>query len=736
MDCSACDLPNQSASSVTHCQLAGPLVFKDTGVSNLGTRQIPLLHLVYEICTQQYGPEAREGRKTWLAQKYSEKTHKALARPKYQVSVANAKQEVHHLIGMLLAQRAHFLPIWAQLSRAGQMEVAGAIASLLKGGALTTDLLSRGQAEMFKGSAHLAMEGAAADLKRGLERAGARIEKLGQEINVTLSRLEKAVQALGEFEEMLQKCDTEIDSVAEQGRTMENEQDRIRQFIPDAFNTERTLYGELAIEFLIDSSENGDKWEADARAAIARFRQLDVLKAELGLRLSSLRQERQFVAERHDNILKLVRPIESLYDSLEQAWLDFLMMQFEWSGMSAFAAHTRNDAQRTLQAAALDNDYALQPGNYMDPKECEQLTNVLKAHGAAREMFLFMDPRLKYQNSSKVACRIRKFLGAPQALEAFQALDDANLIQPGPYAKLGVFVINALTPGSYDQRHRVLVQRELEMIVQGMAEHGMDPTISCHSCGSTHASGKPPTNAATDWIRDHNPPTALYRLGRTVYHDKLGLPDYTGNGTANGQILLPQCRECSKRQGAITAKAVGILELLPPWQLTSTTFDLSRHLKDTLEADDPQDWVDFQRLVCNPKAGWRTPNDLSGALTAFNLDNLVVRGGAGSFTGIDEAMLKNLGVAVGCHTCTDVPVQNNPYRNISWIADHQPPTALVARGLMELPQIVYPHCWDCSETQAQMVAKLCRLFEQCFGKEHKKEWVAFIKDQAWSNLLV
>jgi hypothetical protein len=320
-------------------------------------------------------------------------------------------------------------------------------------------------------------------------------------------------------------------------------------------------------------------------------------------------------------------------------------------------------------------------------------------------------------------------------LECFQSLSDTNLIQPGPHAKLGVFVINALTPGSYDQRHRVMVQHELEMMVKGMQEHGMDPTICCHSCGTTTPSGKAPQDAATDWIRDHNPPTALYALGRDVYHGKLGLPDYDGGGKVHGQILLPQCRECSKRQGAITAKVVAILEAIPLVTLQSSSFDALARIRTELESDDPQDWQDYLRLVCHPMAAWDNPAALSRPASTLARQALVVTGGAGSFTGIDEDLLKLLGMQLGCHTCTDTPIQNNPYRNISWIADHQPPTALVARGLMELPQVVYPHCWDCSEAQSQRVARLCRLFEQCFGKTFKLQWLKLIKDGAWSDMV-
>jgi len=737
IDCSPCDLPNQPVSAMQPCQQSGPNVYVDPSVSNLGTKQIPLLHLVYEICTQSYGPHAREGRKTWLAVKYSKTTGQPLTPPKYEKSIEGATQEVHHMIGMVLAQRAHFLPIWAQLSREHQLEVATAIASLLKGEPLSTDRLSPIQMNMFKGSAHLALQGAAQELAHERDVLAARILKLGEEIATMQSRLKGVDGALQQIDTARAEIESHMSALTYHLRQMQQEQALIRSQNQPLFDENGALYNETLRAFQIDTANLSAEQEQAVYNAVARYQELDTAKANEIQRITPQMQElekaRQPWLSQRGVIEQAIQNGELLYDRLEEALLNFLLTQLEAQGMSEFALQTQKEAQPTLQKEALQFDYALQPGNYVDQEECKQLAAILQNSGVARQIFLFLDPRLKYSNESKVTCRLRKLLAAPEFLKAFQDLDGCNLIQPGPFAKLGAFIINALVPGSYDERHRVLAREDIGKIQQAMVEHGMDPTIRCHSCGTTEPSGQAPVNAATDWIRDHNPPTAFYKLGAAVY-GRLGLPDYAGNGRLNGQILLPQCRECSKRQGAITGKVIGLIEALAPNQAANPLFDLAHYIQNSLTADDPADWVDFLRLVCNPKGGWSAPQDLSMAVSGFDLTRLVVTGDAGSFVGIDDQLLKQVGVAVGCHTCTDVAIQNDPYRNILWIADHQPPTALVARGLMELPQVVYPHCWNCSETQSKMIATLCRLFERCFGKEFKKQWVQLIKDQAWKAM--
>jgi hypothetical protein len=726
IDCSPCDLPNQPLSVLPSCQQSGPTVFHPATVSNAGEKQIPLLHLVYEICTGFYNPQAREGRKTWLPVKYSKTTGDALLPPKYAVDQNGARREAHHLIGMVLAQRAHFLPIWAQMARAHQMEIAASIAALIKGEPLQSVVLTPLQAEMLKGSAPLPLQNAADELARGLEIARQRCIAIAHDIAVAASRREKANQRIDELDSGLTEIahhaslisNTHSETVAHQN--LVRTQMDAHFFEPDGSLTTN----QNVVQFLCDlNTAQGD--------LLNTFLSLGQTREILEHSHQGLMQVGQQLLAERNSIDNAIRNSESRYDDLEQALLDFTLLQLEHNNVSAFAVDTQKEARPTVQREALSNDYALQPANYVDPQLAIQLQSILQSSMTAVCMFLFMHPLLKYSGDSKLACRIRKYLASAEAQQSFQALDDQNLIQPGPFAKLGVFVINALSPGSYDQRHRDLIQTEIAAIVQGMQEHGMNPEITCHSCGTNRVSGVSAQDEASNWIRDHNPPTALYNLGSAKYA-RLGLNDYTGNGILNGQVLLPQCRECSKRQGSVVSNVVDTLEDISVFDWLNPSFDVLAFLQQRL---DNAVWVDFQRLVCNPMAGWRNPNDLSAAVAAFDLRRLVVTGNAGSFAGSDDTILKGLGAAVGCHTCTDVAVQNNPYRNIHWIADHQPPTALVARGLMELPQVVYPHCWNCSERQSKMVANLCRLFESCFGKTFKTQFVRQIKDQAWQDMI-
>ena len=726
IDCSHCDLPSQPLTVIpTTCQQSGPQVFHPATTSNAGTKQIPLLHLVYELCVNSYAPQAREGRKTWLAVKYSQTTGNALTPPKYTVTADEAKTEARQLIGMLLAQRAHFLPIWAQLGQAQQLEIAGAIAALLKGEPLQSDLLSRLQFEMLKGSAHLALQNAAQELAKGLEIARQRCASIAGQIEIMNARRAKANERIDELNGQLNELSNHYDAVGRQFSQSDFNQGVARsQLNPDLLEPDGSPTGKETLRQFIFDAYPGQE------ALFNDYVLYGNEKAQLQQAGQHLQQSAQALIAERDHIANIVKSGEALYDDLEKALLDFTLLQLEHNNMSEFAVLTQKEARKTVQLQALQDDYALQSGNYVDPQLCVELRSILESSLTAVTMFLYLHPNLKYSGDSKVACRIRKFLASPLAQQAFQALDDVNLIQPGPFAKLGVFVINALTPGSYDQRHRDMVQKEIEIILNGMAEHGMNPEICCHSCGTTRVSGMSQQDESTDWIRDHNPPTALYSLGPNIYR-RLGLNDYNGNGVINGQILLPQCRECSKKQGSVVSNAVDVIQAVTQVQWLDPNFNLLTQLQQQLS---PNDWNDFQRLVCNPMAGWSTPNDLSATVANHDLSQLVVTGIAGSFAGSDNTILKALGAQVGCHTCIDVAVQNDPYRNIYWIADHQPPTALVARGLMELPQVVYPHGWNCSETQSKMVAHLCKLFESCFGKGFKTQWVQQIKDQAWQGL--
>jgi hypothetical protein len=215
----------------------------------------------------------------------------------------------------------------------------------------------------------------------------------------------------------------------------------------------------------------------------------------------------------------------------------------------------------------------------------------------------------------------------------------------------------------------------------------------------------------------------------------LGLPFYAKSPMKlRQQMLLPQCMGCSEKQSAIAARAKAILSgqvLLSGQQPAVVRTYLAQQLT-------PQEFGDLCRVVLNPCVGWSNQGqsnnpsqvvfDAQGyAQLAFDPNlalpaDLVTSGIPGSFAGVKDDLVGAFGDHYGCHTCIDVANQTDAYRGISWIADHQPPTALVARGLAELPQLVLPHCHACSKKQSALTRKLASVFDNCFGKGWGDEW--------------
>lgn len=65
-----------------------------------------------------------------------------------------------------------------------------------------------------------------------------------------------------------------------------------------------------------------------------------------------------------------------------------------------------------------------------------------------------------------------------------------------------------------------------------------------------------------------------------------------------------------------------------------------------------------------------------------------------------------LGEEHGCHSCG----ATDPGKYGTWIGDHQPPTGLVKRGLVNDPQILVPHCEACSQRQSNLVRDIAELW--------------------------
>lgn len=738
--CDDCALPNQPPGLILPCQQGGPTsVYKPAQTFvPAGTKQAPLLHLIYSACAEAFGIEGRSTRKTWLAKKYSKSTGRELTPPKVDFGEDKVRREVQEMVGMLLSQRPHLLPVLGQLDRARQLSAARMIAAMLKGTPLNQAFPTPLDLELMRGAAHVRLERATGELQRRFERMRQRTVALCEDGERLRQRHALTEQALQQAEVAMLNLQGEAGGYGRLMEDAESWRQRVARQLGPYFHEGELLRGD-ALTFAIDMECDTEEEERGVRALVQEHDSAAQLRERYAESIRGVALRQQQVVAQQEEFVRLLATAEGFYERFERHLLEDSLLQLDLHELSAFAKETRVEREQVQDGAqreSLDADFALRPGNYAKLQECEQLRLALAASGVARQLFLLMHPRLKYIDDATHRCKLHKLLASADVLDAFRVLDEKNLVHPGPHAKLGVMVMNALVPGSYDDRHREMVQSELDGLAAAMDEFGMDRVIRCHSCGHEAPSGRAPEEAAPMWIRDHNPPTALFQLGRAVYHGKLGVADYPGNGVQRGQCLLPQCRECSKRQGSLMARVTKLIEALPPGRATHPNFDLTGHLRGEfvrLDGDAAQ-WDDFVRVALRPMGGWRAPVDHTPALQNVALGGLVTTGNAGSFTGVDEDLMRRLGVAFGCHTCTDVAVQADPFRNIRWIADHQPPTALVARGLMELPQLVYPHCWKCSDAQAQGMRGLARLYDGCFGKDYKETFAALVREKEWSDL--
>ncbi|BDC49472.1 hypothetical protein F183_A17880 [Bryobacterales bacterium F-183] len=429
--------------------------------------------------------------------------------------------------------------------------------------------------------------------------------------------------------------------------------------------------------------------------------------------------------QRADQARRELAHLSQLVQAWKQKAEECAREDYQWVVMQ------RNELLRQ----SIVNDFALQQENYKsgDRPWVQALQTAVQSDPRAAHIFMSLHPRFKYKWSAPAMCRMTKLLtdGAPNGfLDIWHQLDQAGLSAPGPYARLGVFVMNSLSPGAYDDSHREMVQWELDQISQGMKEFGIGDRITCHSCGRDEF--RDPNKSG--WIRDHNPPTAMVELLDDFGID-LGLRFYTKTPTnTRQQILLPQCLGCSTRQSSIAARTKEILSANP--SLRGQPADQVRTYLGTQLT--PEELSDLLRLVLNPCVGWshqgqsnNAANVLYDALgqaqltfdPGMNLPTEIVTSGVrGSFAGVDNDRVAAMGDLYGCHTCIDVANQTDAYRGISWIADHQPPTALVMRGLAELPQLVLPHCHACSKKQSNLTRKLAAIFDGCYGKGWSDTW--------------
>ncbi len=723
-DCSTCEgFSTATQDSVQPCLSSGTRALSSTPTGG-GEKQYPLLHLLYAQLPQVAVPNGDAAR-WYLSQRLTARCHRNVVNPR-------------DLGGMVLAQSIHILPTWAQLGRSDQSQMLETIRALAYTSEpvdlSATSLLAQLNGSGPPGERSLFLKAKASQVAERKAQLTAALQTdpmvlLKQQYDaqerVILQRMEQiARDAHGRVERfpMEQHANLVTLSLQAQGlaQATYSTEEELRQA--------KEHHAALAEEFEAQKQRTPQSLVDEINEEYAdQQRALEMLKSSA-----------QVAASQAALVAAQMRQELALLSSLDAQWKAAIEKELEADRVE------KDSIRQHAQQAALENDYGLKVDNYEASAQVHVnlLIAALQGSATARQVYLFLHPRLKYEWTVPTLCRMAKMLSDGPFLAAWDDLANAGLIQPGPHAKLGVAVMNSLAPGAYGNEHRGMVQSELDELVDAMEEFGLGRAITCHSCGADEFADR----SALGWIRDHNPPTSLVNL---KVASAMGMRLYARNSlTATRQILLPQCLQCSTKQSSIAAKATAILaEGLDGPNASAVKANPRAYLMASLT--DPNERLDLARLVLNPGVGWSaevrsgTPQNITlqpdGSLSftpgvdLATLGNLVTTGGAGSFAGIDEDALAVLGANWGCHTCIDVPVQGDPYRGISWIADHQPPTALVARGLMEMPQIVFPHCHKCSKTQSQKVRKLCAIFDGCFGTGWVDAWTAKIREVGYAE---
>lgn len=741
---------------------------------------------MYTFVTGIVRRDARKVRATWRTPTI--RASGAKYYPFYTFKQSVVEQEVSDLVGMVLAQRVRTLPLWSLLRRGDQELLGRQINDLLYTGDDAFDpslpipvesLIAQFEAVARAGEKTLAARGI-------LERVRARAVMLERDLadpNAARARVESEARA--QIESLRQKHADAVHHRTE--RLVMLERQRLAQIHLEtsqraqlvaqrnALNEQgrRGLERLRALEHAMASTTDPTARQQivdEGNAITARLQEMQAEDARLAEQIAGYDGELEQLAsvtpdtlarDYDEDVARIALDAKQIEEEglaaivrlAPERIVEELRHCAELSEGWARSAETHRLEDLANAEAARDEilthsvaqDFALQLENYApsDQGMVQVLRAALEATPQARQIFLALHPRFKYGWTAPTLCRMAKLLGDAAFLSTWTALHDAGLLAPGRHARLGVMVMNALRAGSYDQRHREMVQSELDGLVTAMREYGVGDAITCHSCGAA-SFGDP---SRSGWIRDHNPPTAFVKLQNSKGVD-LGLPRYQKTAfNGDRQILLPQCMRCSTAQSSIASRAAAELEALcDAGKLRGADANTTRRRLRRKLSDD--EWAQLCRLVLNPGIGWSVEGqagdpdaivfDVHGAAQvtplAFVDAALVTSGGPGSFAALDETRLDAMGNLHGCHTCIDTPNQTDAYRGVSWIADHQPPTALVARGLAELPQIVYPHCHACSKRQSQLVRTLVGLFDGCFGAGWSDQWATEVLSHGYNDV--
>ncbi|HSJ07430.1 MAG TPA: hypothetical protein VK936_12030, partial [Longimicrobiales bacterium] len=269
IDCSTCEaFAMQPTQVVKPCLHGGTALYRDD--ASAGEKQLPLLHLMYTLCASHFEPQERQVRATWRAPVYTAAGNRRVP-PLYTFNLSAVEGQVHHLIGMVLAQRVRALPVWAQLGRADQIALARQIA----GDVLHPDTPELQTLGMFE-----ILNGALLDL-RGVKLAASWLndaEGKWESMNTEVRDLERRIR---NAEQALERRVLESGGGPKASWALQRVSE-LRGLIAEAFpdpspfaEDGRTLKNSLAVEFLLDWMDDGD-----AREMRSRMQEYSVLLSE------------------------------------------------------------------------------------------------------------------------------------------------------------------------------------------------------------------------------------------------------------------------------------------------------------------------------------------------------------------------------------------------------------------------------------------------------------------------
>jgi hypothetical protein len=338
----------------------------------------------------------------------------------------------------------------------------------------------------------------------------------------------------------------------------------------------------------------------------------------------------------------------------------------------------------------------------------------------ACQFFSLVDP-VKYCEGSMTFGRAH--IVEERAQKIFNELKDLNAqtdlsseyLNPG---KCAVYYIPVESKSGVNTSHD-----ERTKIQELGAQH------KCHTCCCDNPAGQ----GVGKWIADHQPPTALLQiLEKDLLSDLKVLDNLAATVALNPDFYLtfvemkhlfrdlqddlgdeyrvyPHCGKCSLTQSSLIKKIKDTVKVVTQLR---TTFVREAKLRSPNAAAHCQNlFTAFIELGAFFADGIGL-----GLIRKSHDDSLSEETKSAQATPSEKQAVQVLGGKNGCHSC---PVKD-PRIGAVWIADHQPPTALVTTGLVRSKQYLYPQCADCSSEQSKVTNRIARRFEFLSPESYKK----------------